>query len=454
MGIKSYKKYLIEAFPNIVIKNKPDNIHTLCIDANAILHQVCHIAKTKDKFHKILINMLKNNIKIINPSFVAIFTDGQAILAKAKTQIKRRNKYLYSKSSGVSSLNLTPGTPFMEFVDDIISDFLKSLPIKSFYSSSKENNEGEIKLFEWLIKNNNTMGITDPNSKVLQNKICICGDDSDLIVLALASRPLVDIYIYTEKKYLSLYKLIDNLAKIVPSKFNYNWHPVRMDFVLLSLFQGNDYNNRISQFNKLLKSYIKLQKNKEGFLVNKNSNLNMKTIKKLVLKIHSPDIDSTDFNNVKEYFKSIQWNINLYTGKTVNNFIPNYKNINITSIIKYMPNNIESVNEPINWLNPDVYTLLLMPSTGKHLLPERLQPLMNDDSPIKDLFPDPCSKCIEWKNKLSKIILPPKDANDDEKTKYKNLLSITSQGYAKHIKKAHLIKELPIARIQEAVSNL
>ena len=28
---------------------------------------------------------------------------------------------------------------------------------------------------------------------------------------------------------------------------------VRMDFVLLSLFQGNDYNKRVSQFKTLLK---------------------------------------------------------------------------------------------------------------------------------------------------------------------------------------------------------
>ena len=442
MGIKSYRTNLIQAFPDIVTKKKPDNIYTLCIDANAILHKVCHIAKTKDKFKKILINMLKEKIKVIKPSFIAIFTDGQAILAKANTQIKRRNKYLYSKSSGVSPLNLTPGTPFMEFVDNTILEFLSTLNIKSYYSSSKENNEGEIKLFDWLVKTK------------INNKICVIGNDADLIVLALASRPLVDIYIYNEQTYLSLYKLIINLAKIVPSKFNYKWHPVRMDFVLLSLFQGNDYNNRISQFKKLLKSYIKLQKNKEGFLIKKNGNLNMKIIKKLLLKIETSNIEKSDSINVKEYFKCIQWNINLYTGKTVNNFIPNYTDINITSIIKYMPNKIELMNNTINWLNPEVYTLLLMPSTGKNLLPERLQPLMNDDSSIKDLFPDPCPTCIEWKNKLRSIIKPPNNAPDSEQMKYKNLLSITSQGYARHIKEEHPVKELPISRIQEAVNNL
>lgn len=450
MGIKSYKTNLVQEYPNIVSKIKPDKFYTLCIDANAILHKVCHIAKTKDKFKKILITMLKDNIKIINPSFVAIFTDGQAILAKANTQIKRRNKYLYSTSSGISSLNLTPGTPFMDFVDEIIIEFLNTLSIKTYYSSSKENNEGEIKLFEWLVKN--------PDSEVLQNNICVCGNDADLIVLALASRPLVDMYIYTEYTYLSLSKLIENLAKIVPSKFNYNWHPVRMDFVLLSLFQGNDYNDTISHFKILLKSYIKLQKNKEGFLLNKNGDLNMKTIKKLLLKIGSSNIDSTnpssDSNNVNEYFKSIQWNINLYTGKITNNFIPNYNNVSIASIIKYIPNKIQLNNDPINWLHPDVYTLLLLPSTGKHLLPERLQHLMDKDSPIKDLFPDPCPECIEWKAKLKNIIIPSKDASEDELIEHKTLVTYTNQGYIKHIAKEHPVKELPITRIQEAVNNL
>ena len=120
-------------------------------------------------------------------------------LLKQKHKSKEENKYLYAESSGISSLNLTPGTPFMDFVDETIINFLSTLNINHYYSSSRENNEGEIKLFEWLLKNN------------IKNKTCIIGSDSDLIVLALASQPLINLYIYNEENYLSIFKLIDKI---------------------------------------------------------------------------------------------------------------------------------------------------------------------------------------------------------------------------------------------------
>jgi len=441
MGIKNYKNNIIKEFPNISSKTKPKNIEVLCIDVNTILHKVCHIAKSKEKYGKILISFLKKEINLIKPKFVAIFTDGQAILAKANTQIKRRNKYLYNKSSGISSLNLTPGTPFMDYIDDTIIEYLSKLSIKSYYSSSKENNEGEIKLFNWLIKEN------------INGNICVYGNDSDIIVLSLASRPLIDIYIYNDVNFISIKELILCLSKFTPNKFNFKWHPVRMDFVLLSLFQGNDYNSSISNFKNLVKGYKKLQKKKEGFLIRRNGELNLQSIRKLLdyIKYKQPVI--CDYANVNSYFKCIQWNINLYTNKMVSNFIPSYDVINITSILNNFPKKITfNVNE-LKWLHPDVYLLMLMPVTGKDLLPNRLKHLMDKDSPIKDLFPEPCQICIEWKNKLKSFKKPPEEEKE-EMSNYKRLISETNVSYNKHINEFHSNEELPIQRIQLEVDKL
>lgn len=437
MGIKNFRTNLIKTFLGIVSHKKPNNIHTLCIDGNGILHKICHRTKNKEGFKKNLIGMLKKIIKKNKPSFVAIFIDGQAILAKANTQIKRRNKYLYATSNGISSLNLTPGTPFMDFVDETITEYLNTLNIKHYYSSSKENNEGELKIFEWLLKNN------------IQNTICIVGNDADLIVLALASRPLLNVYIYNEENYLSLFKLIHNLAqKYSSKKFSYNWHPIRMDFVLLSLFQGNDYNNRLSQFNNLLSSYNKLQKKKKGFLINKTGMLNLINIKKLFNNINTIDTIIYTQSDVNEYFKAIQWNLNLYQGKINNRFIPNYNNININSAIEYFPNSIEPINENINWVKKEAFTLLLMPITGREYLPQHLKHYLNKESPVKDLFPDPCLECISWKQKLKEIIRPCDDASTDEIDNYKKLISTTNVAYNKHIKENHIINDLPIERLE------
>ena len=95
-----------------------------------------------------------------------------------------------------------------------------------------------------------------------------------------------------------------------------------------------------------------------------------------------------------------------------------------------------------------------MPSTGKQFLPQHLQKLLNDDSPIKDLFPEPCIECIEWKNKLRNVTIPSKDATTKEKDEYKLTVSTINKNYSNHIEKNHSIDELPIKRIENAVNNL
>ena len=326
MGIKNYKTNLIETFPEILVK-KPYNVYYLCIDLNMILHQICHKSSDNKKFERLLIKEINKILRIIKPKFVAVFTDGQAILAKAHTQIKRRNKYLYHSSSGISPLNLTPGTPFMDFVDKIMESYLNSLSIGSYYSKSTENNEGEIKLINWLK--------TKEHAKTV-----ILGNDSDLVVLCLATTPLTDIYIYNYGECISLPILIKRISKLVNYQFSTKNHPVRKDFVLLSLFQGNDYNNRISSFKNLIKSYRKIMSNNKGFLVKKNGTINLPQVKKLLSNIS----DKSNHTNTKEevvyFFKSIQWNLKLYISNSINNFIPKSVYINIPSILKHFPHRV------------------------------------------------------------------------------------------------------------------
>ena len=437
MGIKNYKTNLINHFPEILV-GRPKNIYYLCIDLNMILHQICHKAKNKKVFEKLLINELNKTIRKFNPKFLAIFTDGQAILAKAHTQIKRRNKYLYHESSGISPLNLTPGTPFMDFVDKVIIKYLSDLKIGTYYSKSKECNEGEIKLFHWL-------------KYQKEKKTVIIGNDSDLVVLCLATFPLTNMCIYNNGECISISILLNSLSKLVDHKFSLKYHPVRMDFVLLSLFQGNDYNNRICNFNELLKSYDKLMLLKKGFLINKDGSLNLKLIKVLLENINDNSQINCSKNDVKYFFECINWNLNLYIGKSVNNFIPKSLNLNIASILKFFPKKINIINKACNWIQEDAYLLLLMPIVGKKLLPNHLQKYMDDGSPIKDLFPDPCPKCIDFKKKINELNKFSNSCTDDELKKKIRKINFE---YNDHIKKFHDINNLPIDRIQKALGYL
>ena len=109
------------------------------------------------------------------------------------------------------------------------------------------------------------------------------------------------------------------------------------------------------------------------------------------------------------------------------------------------------MNENVNWLKPEAFTLLLMPVTGKDFLPEKLKHFLNKDSPIKDLFPEPCSECIEWKRKLREIVKPKDDAPDEEFVVYRNLVSTTNVAYAEHLKEYHSNTELPIKRLEDII---
>ena len=256
MGIKNYLTNITETFPKIIEKRTPKNIDILCVDLNTLLHKSCHNSKNENDFKTNLTKELNKLLKKFKPKTFALFTDGQAVLAKAKLQIKRRNKYLYSDSKGLSTLNLTPGTPFMEFVDNFVYDYLNTLDIDTYYSSSKIKNEGELKLFNFIRKKENS-------------KICIVGNDADLIVLALNCTPLLNLYIYNMKYYISLYKLIDSLSKLTEFKFNYKYHPIRKDMTLISILLGNDYNKSIVSFKSILDSYKILLNEKKGFLFKK-----------------------------------------------------------------------------------------------------------------------------------------------------------------------------------------
>ena len=400
----------------------------MCIDLNTILHQVTIKSNTESQFKNNLYYELNNLNKKITPKFLAIFIDGQAVLAKVKTQIKRRRKYLYQECNNLSSLCLTPGTVFMDLVDDIINEYLQNLNIETYYSDSKENNEGEIKLFNWLIKNK------------FYNNICIVGNDADIIVLALSNIPLLHVYIYNNKEFISLFRLIDSMAKISNKTFDYKYHPIRQDFVLLSLLQGNDYNNSLASFNNVLNSYTKLLKNNK-FLISKDGNINLNNFKLLLQNMKRNNEIIYPKLNVNNYFNSLLWNLKLYKGFTIPNYIPVYK-INISTILNYYPkkNNFPIID--IKWQHPDTYLLLLLPLTGKKYLPNRLKKYMEDESPIKDLFPEPCKECIKFKSKINEF----KDSEDTA------IIGQINEEYKKHLNNFHNFDDLPIERINAALS--
>ena len=445
MGIKGYITKITSTF-NCV--EKPKHVNTLCVDMNTILHNICHKSTDKEMFKKFLYKELKKIIKIIRPKdTIALFTDGQAVLAKAKTQKKRRIKYLYDEPKGLSTLHLTSGTPFMSFVDDITLEFLDNYTnnsnkqLQTYYSPSTEQNEGELKLFDWLRKH-----------YVHKQNTVIYGADADLVPLTLNINQL-GLYVLNNYNYISIDKLTRSLANHVPTKFGLKGHPIKRDFALMSMLLGNDYLPNICSLGSVWNAYIKLPKN--NFLVKKDNTINFVNLKKLLKLIPSSTIPYRPVTelDVKKYFESLLWNHKLYSGKVFPNYMPSQQRIHLKSLIKYMPNNLSfgAYSANTKWIHSDVYLLMLMPLTGKLILPERLQYCMNDDSPIKDLFPNPCLTCIQIKKKLKNLVLPTDEHTTKEKEKLRTIASNVHKEHKNHMETHD--DNLNIEKISQVILN-
>ena len=93
-----------------------------------------------------------------------------------------------------------------------------------------------------------------------------------------------------------------------------------------------------------------------------------------------------------------------------------------------------------------------MPKTGKNLLPTELQFYMEEQSPVKDLFPDPCLECIKFKNQINSVEKPDENCSNLILDEYKLKISKLNLEYSEHLNNNHKINKLPIKRLEELFS--
>lgn len=202
-GIPGFNQYLLgKQFESTFHMVRPDSsflhsigIDHLCFDMGSNLHECVKDDLEPNRFFKRLFNQLDRVITLANPQKSVVFAfDGVAPFAKMCTQRKRR-------AQGGVNVALTPGTDFMNSVDDNILTFVlqrarkvaESCPNLQFYlSSPSDPEEGEVKIVQWILSH-----ITSPsqffpsssskdyNSNRTRNNILIVGSDGDLIIQSL-----------------------------------------------------------------------------------------------------------------------------------------------------------------------------------------------------------------------------------------------------------------------------
>ena len=299
MGVPGFFTWLLRnkkiSSKKLIIDAINAKIKYLMLDTNCLLHPCVAYILEKYKNNKITLNPKKSirhqlenliweRIKLtiddmitrLSPEYIYIAIDGVAPIGKILQQRQRRYKYLFDKkikltpeksldksldksleesleeieqvnkdgiyitSEPVSSIELTPGTDYMERIHNKMIEYLvelKKSKIKCIYSSYHEPGEGEHKILQYIKKN------IRPEELVV-----IYGLDADLLFLALSTGENYNLYVMREQQ------IFNNTELNLDEKIDYNYVEISElhkmiskleintnDFITICYLVGNDF---------------------------------------------------------------------------------------------------------------------------------------------------------------------------------------------------------------------
>ena len=334
MGVPYFFGWLLRKYKknNIIIPHIDKKIDVLYLDSNCLFHPQCFkvidlnenvksVDVLEKKMFKRILEYIDFLIEYCNPSKeVFISVDGVAPLAKMNQQRKRRfrsvqdkimfdnikKKYNKNKKIEWSNTVITPGTLFMEKLNNEIIRHFKNHELKITLSSFHVPGEGEHKILNDIREKNND----DVN--------VIYGLDADLIFLSMASQK-DNMYLLREETEVNKNKIslledkesideemifvsIDEMKKCYVKKlkeliitksnnklisYKFNNKNLINDFIVICFFLGNDFLPHIPSINiknygldNLIDAYIySFLKNKDYLFKIESTTINMVVFK-------------------------------------------------------------------------------------------------------------------------------------------------------------------------------
>lgn len=295
MGVPGFFSWLLKnktklGAKNLVQETLELNIKWLMLDTNCLLHPC--VANILEKYKEGLLEInssidlrsqieeyiwakvmccIDDMLEQIRPEYLFVAIDGVAPMGKILQQRQRRYRFLFdktiklntnldntselvnniiqttTKSNGIeepnlplSSIELTPGTDFMESIHKRMEKYMKKLEkrnIKYIYSSYHDEGEGEHKILQYIKKN-----------LISTDSIVIYGLDADLLFLSLGIGSKYDLYVMREKQvFMNKEVNLDespeyNFVKIkLLHKLISNLEISTNDFIVLCYLIGNDF---------------------------------------------------------------------------------------------------------------------------------------------------------------------------------------------------------------------
>ena len=481
MGIENFHTWLKKTYPGsfmpIRFHVKYDNIY---IDINHILHHSIRGVRNKkefvDKFYNAL-DIIFNNFFATKKIVLAV--DGTSPYSKVILQRKRRLQSVKNLNlNKLNSLELTPGTDLMRTVDFCLKDYANRLTNnyhilkpQIIVLTANYPDEGEIKIFKYIRENMSN----------LNESHLVVGNDADLVVLAMSSKPIYNINMlirYMDSlELVSIKKLIDDYTSLMNLNFNqisnknsiYN-SDIRSDFVIVSIMYGNDYipklryvklemlwdayKETVSSISnntcEILINIPNIQKKSDSnntlikdlnfnksFLINFMINI----IRRLSPSYRKPNLNDYNEKNVVNYLEGLLWCLHMYqTGVcSMYNYIYNGEQSPSPNEILYylLFNTNVTINVPksnVPPLSASYYSLLLMPYNAKQLVPKQYHFLMDDK--LKYIYDkELCKECNDYKSRLSVEHKKLKKTPDDELIKEN--IGFISKKLSDHTKASH-----------------
>ena len=340
MGIPKFMTWLHdnygECMDNFNVEYNYDDIY---IDMNYVIHLCYYNAKDINHLKNKIIFHINQIIKTYKPlKHLYLYFDGGSGEIKKNTCMKR------IKSNEIANKNKEVPPPIDPKIFSHKSDFMKEITgllqekitpkflhinddVKVKINDSTIFGEGEIKMAKNIIhKHQKHSEDLTSNGEHYDYNSLIISNDSDSVIISLCNN-IDNIYILNKCNIID----IDKIKEMFTARYNTNY----MDFVLLSLFQGNDYFPKLKYisyktiweaYNKYIKFESLFKTNDLSLYQNEINVDNLKTYMMYLLCELAPQYKKYNCNlqffvekyNKTDYIKIIEYCINLYKTGTYN----------------------------------------------------------------------------------------------------------------------------------------
>jgi hypothetical protein len=446
MGILNFHKWMHQHYPSAFQKKWLESYDHVYIDINFALHHCSYGAKTMDDIYKRLYAFIDSVLYTTNPKVsITIAADGSAPLAKLLLQRKRRlTKSRSDTETKVSSIIFTPGTEFMNTLEEKISNyvvFIKHVHNINVIFEINNHDEAELKLKRAIMSN---------NKKWPDDSHVIVTNDADVTIMLMTLIDVSRVYVFEKgfqnSEIISIGKLLLEHIKNVGCSM----HP-NLDFSALTIMMGNDYLPKINYFtfDKLWDTYkYILTFDKIGFFLDDNLTINPNFFNKLLLgiikqtnhhyikKVNLDNLGSQLYNN---YMDGFTWCLSTYvTGIcTRYNYMYGFQDaphpFGLLYNIKKDPHIMITSMETSSHVNKTLYSILVLPYKCRKLIDAKYKKFLKKTTILYE--EEQCKLCSEYHEKMG--VLNKKVQDKKENTiEIKNELT-KAQSRMMHHKKTH-----------------